>query len=134
MDSGLKIFKDFDLPTAPLFVYLNYIFYPLFKNNYLILKYVGVLLNSSLFIIIYLILKRYFNFKVAILATILASFIYITSPVYAAHDYHVLVDIFVLISVYLLLTTNDISLKIYQFFGSFLAGIFVSALFLQNRM
>lgn len=127
------MFKDFQLPAAPLFVYLYYLMYMFIEKNYILVKYIGVAVNSGLFLFVYLILQRYYSGKIASLATILASFLYITSPVYAAHDYHVLVDLLVAASVYMLLVSATSSDKKLQFVESFVAGIIVSALFFTKQ-
>ena len=133
MRSGLEIFKDFQLPAAPLFVYMNYLIYKLIDQNYLIVKYIGIATNAGLFLCVYLILKRYFKNKISSLATIAASFLYITSPVFAEHDYHVIVDLFVVLSIYILIISSGAEDKKIQFVGSLTAGIVVSALFFTKQ-
>ncbi len=133
MQSGLEIFKDFRLPTAPLFVYLYSLIYGLIDNDYILVKYVGIAVNSGLFLFINLLLRQYFNSNIASLATILASFLYITSPVYAPHDYHVLVDLFVVVSIYMLLIASGTNDKKFQFINSFIAGVIASALFFTKQ-
>ena len=133
LKNNLVPFKDFYLPTAPFFVYLHYLFLEIFGDHYVYLRFIGILANAVTFGVMFSLLRLRYPLHIAAYSTIVASLLYVASPVFSAHDYHIVVDLLTICSIYFsflafrnLRLSSSIALFIF-------AGILVSMLFLTKQ-